>query len=47
MENDAQNSREKDKTRIGRLDIHTLGYYRRVSDTLKDSSQAKEDKGKK
>ena len=32
--------------RIGRLDEHTLGYYRRVSDTLKDGFESQEEKGK-
>ena len=31
--------------RIGRLDDQTMGYYRRVSDTLKEEFESPEDKG--
>ena len=35
----------KEKGRIGRLDEHTLGYYRRVSDSLEEGFESDEDKG--
>lgn len=37
---------EKKSGRLGRLDEETLGYYRRVSDTMKDGFEEQEDKGK-
>ena len=35
----------KDWGPIGRLDEHTLAYYRRVSDSLEEGFESDEDKG--
>ena len=52
MPNDQAARKKRDKFkgkpdgRIGRLDVHTLGYYRRVSDTLQEGFENADDKGK-
>lgn len=43
--NDFGPSRPENK-RIGRLDEQTLGYYRRVSDSMQEEFENEEDKGK-
>ena len=37
----------EEKKRIGRLDEQTLGYYRRVSESLQEGFENDEDKGRR
>ena len=42
---DEGNETDEKHGRIGRLDENTLGYYRRVSDSLNNDFESAEDKG--
>ena len=41
-----QDRDEKPDGRVGRLDEHTMGYYRRVADTIKDGFQDESERGR-
>ena len=42
---DKMDQKEEDSGRVGRLEEHTMGYYRRVSDKIQEGFENEEEKG--